>query len=138
MEQLKQQLGHRIVAVVESCATEPAVAQQACPAVDQRFTVHSLHPANAESTDLARQLMTLIGTLMTAVTSFYFASRGTEPVRKHDDRRRSTDDGREATEDADAADDDIDAEQLDDGCDVEITGITPDSDLPEAKGGVAP
>jgi len=61
-----------------------ADATAACPAGALRYAVHVRQPAAQESTDLAKQLLILIGTLMTSVTSFYFASRATELARDRD------------------------------------------------------
>ncbi|MEP7301759.1 MAG: hypothetical protein ABI699_09540 [Caldimonas sp.] len=47
------------------------------------YTVHLAQAPSTESTDLAKQLLILIGTLMTSVTSFYFASRAAEASTKN-------------------------------------------------------
>ncbi len=39
------------------------------------YRVYSREPANQAGTDLAKQLLVLIGTLVTAVASFYFGSK---------------------------------------------------------------
>jgi hypothetical protein len=46
-----------------------------CSETNKRFVV-SIRSAPGQEADLAKQLLILVGTLMTAVTSFYFAQRG--------------------------------------------------------------
>lgn len=48
------------------------------PALDPKdgFTVYFREPKNQAAEDFAKQLLVLIGTLVTSVTSFYFGSRG--------------------------------------------------------------
>ena len=58
-----------VVAVIPSCDAGVGVSR-VCS-----YTVFVQLPPGRESTDLAKQLLILIGTLMTSVTSFYFASR---------------------------------------------------------------
>lgn len=64
-----------------------AVLPQKClpPCAEQLYSVHLMRPQAQESTDIAKQLLILIGTLMTAVTSFYFGSRAAEPPRSQPD-----------------------------------------------------
>lgn len=57
------------------------VAAPSCLEKDQRFTVALRAPASPEASDLAKQLLILVGTLMTSVTSFYFAGRGAETAK---------------------------------------------------------
>jgi hypothetical protein len=56
-----------------------AVRPEPCPGgvtgCVPHFEVHVVQPRGQESTDLAKQLLILVGTLMTSVTSFYFAAR---------------------------------------------------------------
>ncbi|MBQ0942246.1 hypothetical protein KAK07_02735 [Ideonella sp. 4Y16] len=53
-----------------------AVAQErACPREHRRYQVNLRASPSPESGDLAKQLLVLVGTLMTSVTSFYFAAR---------------------------------------------------------------
>jgi hypothetical protein len=114
----------------------------------QRPTVVVYRTGSRASDDFARQVFTIVGTLMTAVASFYFGSRAAEGNRG---------DLRSARAGADAAagsgtsavvaqagaagtaagevDDDVDADA--DGCNVPIGDATPDEDLPAAAGGVA-
>jgi len=62
-------------------ASVPA-ADAAAACTGMLFTVHLRQPPGTEAADLAKQLLILIGTLMTSVTSFYFASRSTEANTK--------------------------------------------------------
>ncbi|MDM0110019.1 hypothetical protein QTH97_34295 [Variovorax sp. J22R24] len=50
-------------------------ASDQCATDNKRFSVVVRTPPGQETTDLAKQLLILVGTLMTSVTSFYFASR---------------------------------------------------------------
>lgn len=138
---LVDKAAERIMASIEEpCAVAPAAmasgAQDAqadpaaaCAAEDQRFTVHLRPPAAQESTDLAKQLLILVGTLMTSVTSFYFAARnaGSAPAQAAGPQPQR--EGPAAPPDGG----DLHA----DGCDVDITDPTPDEALPAASGGVA-
>lgn len=138
---LVDKAAERIMASIEEpCAVAPAAmasgAQDAqadpaaaCAAEDQRFTVHLRPPAAQESTDLAKQLLILVGTLMTSVTSFYFAARnaGSAPAQAAGPQPQR--EGPAAPPDSG----DLHA----DGCDVDITDPTPDEALPAASGGVA-
>ena len=135
---------NRVIAVVPECRTKPAVAAlEDCAAADLRYSVHLRQPPGQESTDLAKQLLILVGTLMTSVTSFYFATRAVEPKRK-DEPAAPTEDGRAdlkspspmSTQTALAAGKDGDESHLD-GCDIPVVDATPDEDLPASRGGVA-
>lgn len=138
---LVDKAAERIMASIEEpCAVAPAATASgaqdaqadpaaACAAEDQRFTVHLRPPAAQESTDLAKQLLILVGTLMTSVTSFYFAARnaGSAPAQAAGPQPQR--EGPAAPPDGG----DLHA----DGCDVDITDPTPDEALPAASGGVA-
>jgi hypothetical protein len=83
----------RVVQVYDECVNAPpaaaasaaegaadraagaAVASAPCAEADRRYAVvlQAGHPADA--VDLAKQLLVLVGTLMTSVTSYYFAAR---------------------------------------------------------------
>lgn len=126
---LVKELANRVIAVVPQPCTNTEAAGEKCPEASIRYAVHVLQPPAQESTDLAKQLLVLIGTLMTSVTSFYFASRATEPKR---DEKVPPSAG--AGVEAAAPDDEGDA----DGCDVPIVYSTRDEDLPASRGGVAP
>lgn len=117
------------VATASGAADAQAGPAAACAADDQRFTVHLRPPAAQESTDLAKQLLILVGTLMTSVTSFYFAARnaGSAPAQPAGPQPQR--EGPAAPPDGG----DLHA----DGCDVDITDPTPDEALPAASGGVA-
>lgn len=115
----------RVIEVVPAACAASLPTGAACAEADQRFDLHlqgGSPPSGAS--DLAKQLLVLVGTLMTSVTSFYFATRGSAEARRD-----------EPAAPAAAVDD---AEGHVDGCDVPITEATPDSELPPARGGVAP
>jgi hypothetical protein len=107
---------------------------------EARYVAH-LRPGSApEATDLAKQLLILVGTLMTSVTSFYFASRaaissaGTGPsgATLPETRAPVTSPAAAAVLAGAAA-----TEANVDGCDVHVGTATPDYELPAARGGVA-
>jgi hypothetical protein len=136
-----QDLKTQVIAVAPNgCA---ASTPPPCSAADKRYAVHVRVQPGQESTDIAKQLLTLIGTLMTAVTSFYFASRAAEPSARKTaadtppkpDKKDEADDGSSGTSDPDHG---VSAEDTHaDGCDVPIVDATRDDELPAAKGGVA-
>jgi len=114
----------------------------------QRPTVVVYRTGSRASEDFARQVFTIVGTLMTAVASFYFGSRAAEGDRGvlrgarlgTDAMAGSGTSGVVAQAGAAGAaagdgDDDGDADA--DGCNVPIGDPTPDEDLPAAAGGVA-
>ncbi len=89
-----------------------------------KYDVQIGHATSGPAVDFAKQLLTLIGTLMTSVVSFYFAAKSSEAVAAR------TIEGMKKK----------DAEAADDG-DHEHGGVTTptlDKDLPPAEGGVAP
>ena len=57
-------------------ARDAGTAQGSCQPEALRYTVHLRSGPTPEGMDLAKQLLILVGTLMTSVTSFYFGSRG--------------------------------------------------------------
>jgi TRAP-type C4-dicarboxylate transport system permease small subunit len=122
---------NQVIAVVPECAAAVPLAD--CPAGQERSAVHVLRPPGRESTDLAKQLLILIGTLMTSVTSFYFAARATEPRHEAPPLTREGTAGGGAPASSTAAMDESDV----DCCDAEIVNATPDHELPPARGGVA-
>jgi hypothetical protein len=61
-----------IVAEEDDCAT---AAKDACPKDDRRYKVTLRAASSTEGIDFAKQLLVLVGTLMTSVTSYYFATR---------------------------------------------------------------
>jgi hypothetical protein len=151
-EFVKSQAERVIAVVLEPCATSPTGAGAAgasaskagdtsvkCAPENLRFSVHVRQPPAQESTDLAKQLLILIGTLMTSVTSFYFASRATEPKRKDESLAPTVDGSRtspQASQSATLAAGSTRDESHIDGCDIPIVDATPDEDLPASKGGV--
>jgi TRAP-type C4-dicarboxylate transport system permease small subunit len=118
-------------------ATPPATAASAAPCAST-YDVLVLPPRGQEATDLAKQLLILIGTLMTSVTSYYFAARTSEGSAPPETPKEAT--TREATPPAPAAaaaaPPDAHEDHLD-GCSVAIADATPDHELPSAQGGVA-
>lgn len=123
--------------VVEFVATCNALVPKGntCSEADERFDLHmqgATPPPGAS--DLAKQLLVLVGTLMTAVTSFYFASRGETNLARKDE----TNETKKSESDNALALGSDETESHVDGCDVPITDVTADADLPAARGGVAP
>ena len=133
-DDLVAKLPERVILSVPAACAASVPRGGSCADADQRFDLHmqgATPPPGAS--DLAKQLLVLVGTLMTAVTSFYFATRGADQARDDEpDQSEKTD------QDGPAAPDAGDAEGHVDGCDVPITDTTDDADLPAARGGVAP
>lgn len=130
MQALTSALAERVVGVSSTCPKEAAP----CDAAELRYAVRVRQISSPESDDFAKQLLILIGTLMTSVTSFYFGSRAAElqrPAEPEPPVAPST----AAVAAAGGGGDDDDG--LGDGCDVPITNATPDEELPAATGGVA-
>lgn len=122
----------------------PADAPSPCMPTAMRYTVHLRQAPGAESTDLAKQLLILIGTLMTSVTSFYFASRTAEATAKAAGVARApavtafnATSATPGTATQTPADTNNNEDDHVDGCDVPIENATADVDLPPARGGVA-
>lgn len=123
-------------------APAPATAAGAAPAC---FDVDLLAMPGPEAVDVAKQLLTLIGTLMTSVTSFYFASRAAEASAKANNPpgAAATTAAAPTAPAAPAAAAAVPAHHHgsgndhEDGCDVDIANPTSDEDLPPSKGGVA-
>jgi hypothetical protein len=150
---------HQTYAAKEAFVKEPsnrilAVQPEPCPAAlqpctpEQRlYTIHLRQSPTPEAADLAKQLLILVGTLMTSVTSFYFASRSTEAVAKSvfgAQAAVAAATTAAAPPPAVAPTPPPDATLLagshldhEDSCDIPITNPTADVDLPAAKGGVA-
>jgi hypothetical protein len=116
-----------------------AVLPAACAAsaaVPPCYSVQLARAAGQEATDLAKQLLVLIGTLMTSLTSYYFAARTASPPKEG-----APPDAKAAAPAAAAGppgggDTAADTEGHQDGCDVPIAEATTDEELPAAKGGV--
>lgn len=148
-----KQPGARVIGV-RKVACSPAGTEAAAPAPAATaaaaacFDVDLLATPGPEAVDVAKQLLTLIGTLMTSVTSFYFASRAAEASAK---AAHNPPPGAAAAialnPPAPAAPAAAAAaapahrhgggNEHEDGCDVDIADPTRDEDLPAAKGGVA-
>jgi hypothetical protein len=143
------QAGAATAALAASAAgtAGPATGQPVCAPEDQRYTLHLRPPPAQESTDLAKQLLILVGTLMTSVTSFYFATRGAAPPtpKAETPLARLAPPPEPEPAPAPAVTPETKApppaasehETHADGCNVDITDATPDEDLPPASGGVA-
>ena len=145
-EALVKEPSNRILGVLpEPCQSAGA----ACTAEQLRYTAHLRQSPTTESSDLAKQLLILVGTLMTSVTSFYFASRSTEAVAKSVFGAQAAAVAAVAAAAAlppvvPAAAPLPDGTLLaashpdhEDACDIPINNPTADIDLPAAKGGVA-
>ncbi len=142
----------------DDCASP---TKDACPVADRRFKLTLRAASSSEGIDFAKQLLVLVGTLMTSVTSYYFAARAgadsdrvsaADPATQAKTTVQTTTPqggaGAEAGGDGAGAGatnlagagavgpvhDPDDA----DGGDVERIDATPDHDLPPAVGGVAP
>lgn len=140
------------VACAASAPSAPAsgasAAATAAPEAAACFSVTLLSPMPAPMVDVAKQLLILVGTLMTSVTSYYFATRSLN-TREGEDRagpepkppepspapqpEPQTSTSASASATPDPGDD---GESHVDGCDVAITDPTPDHELPPARGGV--
>lgn len=125
--------GVRAEGLTESC-TRPPPAGAACAAEDKRYTLSLRSAPGAESLDLAKQLLILVGTLMTSVTSYYFAARSQSGAGK---AAPPPPDAAGAASRAVPPADPAAAEAHVDGCEVAIDEATPDDQLPAARGGVA-
>ena len=123
---------NHVIAVIPDCDKSNSGSSGDCPDGDRTFSLHILQPPGQESTDLAKQLLILVGTLMTAVTSYYFASRASEPRRESPPETNGATNEPSFVKPATLIDDDHQ-----DGCDVAIVDATPDTALPIATGGVA-
>lgn len=151
---LKESSNHPTAVVPFQCPGADAPGQRPpremnCVDREIRYTVHLRQSRGNDSADLAKQLLILIGTLMTSVTSFYFASRGTEAAAKNaldslrdygDAKGRDGDGGPRDKPNAAVPPDgerQAGAEDHMDGCNLPIENETDDEDLPPAKGGVA-
>lgn len=127
-----------VVAVASEC--RPAGAKnptslEGCAPGDVRYAVHVGRLPSQASTDLAKQLLILIGTLMTSVVSFYFGSRASE--LKRDDKAPGDGSADEGTKAAISSAGQNATEENIDGCDVAVVHATADEDLPAARGGEA-
>ncbi|MFO1337732.1 MAG: hypothetical protein U1F53_05765 [Burkholderiaceae bacterium] len=76
-----KQPGTRVMAVRKlPCTSAAASAPPPAPAAPACYDVEVAATPSSEAVDLAKQLLTLIGTLMTSVTSFYFAAKTAAPA----------------------------------------------------------
>lgn len=140
---LLKQPGVRVVGMQRVACGATDAAAPGC------FNLQLQPTPSDDAVDLAKQLLTLIGTLMTSVTSFYFASRAAEVGAKvHTSATTAAVMGAAAaiaasppaavvvSTPAAPAHDHAHGDD-EDGCTVDITQPTRDEDLPAAKGGVA-
>lgn len=142
--------------VAEPCAVAPKPdvlgMVPECAAADHRFGVIVRPGLTGSTLDLAKELLTLIGQLMTMAVSFYFAARTAakppdikavpdpKPEPKPDPDPKSKPVAGPAQTPAAPSPQDADAGSHDDhvdGCNVVIDNPTPDSELPATRGGVA-
>ena len=110
-----------------------------CTASDLRYTLRVQTAPSAATLDLSKQLLVLIGNLMTMAVSFYFAGRtadkaaasaATDPNAKPKPEVAAN----RAATNPDATPGDSHDSHVD-GCNVPITNPTPDQALPAAQGG---
>lgn len=150
-------VANRVLAVITVDCPPPkprASTSQAAPVpapvtvpVDVCYDVHLVQPPGQDAFDLAKQLLIMIGTLMTSVTSFYFATQATAASKSSEIQNAIQQvlgpAGGGATMPAASRSDasqplpDHDHDAHADGCNVPITDETPDTDLPPTKGGVS-
>jgi hypothetical protein len=72
-----------VIQVVPAACAASVPEGGACAEADERYDLHLQGAGLSESaSDLATQLLTLVGTLMTSVTSFYFATRGQAETKR--------------------------------------------------------
>jgi hypothetical protein len=130
----------RLVSVTQNVCPDNTPPEAKCVTT---YTVKLRGSQPPEAVDLAKQLLTLIGTLVASVVSYYFAARANEAVTKAaigmlKDPKKPDDPTPPDSSPPDpnavpaqAADDHTD------GCNVPIENATDDADLPPATGGVA-
>jgi hypothetical protein len=140
---LLRQPGVRVVGVQRAACGAADASAPGC------FNLQLQPMPGNDAVDLAKQLLTLIGTLMTSVTSFYFASRAAEAGAKaHTSAATAAVMGAAAAMSAPvvsaapatpaaATHGHAHGDDDEDGCTVDIAEPTRDEDLPAAKGGVA-
>lgn len=132
-DELVSQVPSRVLQVAPAgcAASVPSGAQ--CADDDLRFDLQLLGATpNTAASDLAKQLLVMVGTLMTAMTSFYFATRG----QTDDGTSGPTKPAAGPSASANTAVNEHALAEHADGCDVPITDPTPDDELPPARGGV--
>ena len=151
---LKDPINHVSAVVPHPCMAAavvvpaPAASAPTCTPGTTTYTVHLLKSRGTESADLSKQLLILIGTLMTSVVSFYFASRageantkniiaaltGSPQVTSKSDASKRGDPGGEGATVNNVGE----GEDHLDGCNVPVVSPTADKDLPPSTGGVSP
>jgi hypothetical protein len=102
-----------------------------------KYDVQLGHVVSTAAVDFAKQLLTLIGTLMTSVVSFYFAAKSTETVATkaiESMKAKTAADGAAAGAAAGGTPAAADPDDHEHGG---VNSPTDDEDLPAAQGGVA-
>ena len=108
-----------------------------CAPTDDRYTVKIVGRPSSATTDFAKTLLGLIGSLMTMAVSFYFASRTSEVARESALQQKATELPSNTAAGETTASTQIEAhDEQADGCDLPIVDPTPDEQLPPAQGGV--
>lgn len=104
-----------------------------------KYDVQLGHVVSTAAVDFAKQLLTLIGTLMTSVVSFYFAAKSTETAttKAIDAMKTQAAAGAAGGDTAGAATARTAQPDDDDHEHGGVTSPTDDQDLPPAQGGVA-
>ena len=134
---------NRILSVQPGACLATAATAPAGSPPSSCYTVELMQGTSQDAIDVAKQLLTLIGTLMTSVTSFYFASRVTATPKPGGGTGATTATTPTTTPPVTGAASAISTPlaqghgESEDGCDAEISNPTPDEELPPAKGGVA-
>jgi hypothetical protein len=160
---VKEPTNHITALIPTTCPAAPADAASAasCAPGSMTYTAHVQRLLDPDAGALSKQLLTLVGTLMTSAVSFYFASRATEATAKNvmaamaaPDKTTDTDTSKAGADapGSDAADDaakaaskakadeatppDAGTDDHVDACHVPVVNPTPDEALPPARGGV--
>jgi len=130
---VKEPTNHVTAVVPQACAA----SAPACAPGTMVYTAYLTVSRGSESSDLSKQLLILVGTLMTSVVSFYFAARATEATTKNVIAAIGPQAKQDSTQAATAPPTPADNEAHVDGCGAPVTAPTADQDLPPATGGVA-
>ncbi len=165
-DKMARDLGNKVVAIVPVCLPAPtpspagvaeddeAVAPNDPQCSPASYTFYVLRPEGNDAGDFAKQLLTLLGTLMASLTSFYFASRGNEVLQQQvaaalqsngggggggsGGTEPGGDKGTQYTTASTAPGTAQPFTDDADGCDGGVANPTLDRDLPAATGGVLP
>jgi hypothetical protein len=123
-----------------SAASAPSAPGGGLGAVGQTsastcYRVQLVPAISRDATDLAKQLLTLIGTLMTALTSYYFAAKGARSDDGNDSKPGAKDQHVGIGGSSAPSPSGVDSLPQDDGCGTPVIEPTPDEELPAATGG---